>query len=125
MSVSLNREARGRLSHHAGVAAEESVIRLYRSRGHALLAHRWRGAAGELDVVMRAGGTVVFVEVKHSKNFPGAAASLTERQIGRLLTAASEFLGSEPAGLLTDARFDLALVDGTGEIEIHENALGT
>ena len=47
----------------------------------------------------------------------------------RLLAAAyrshlhwSEFIGGEPAGQLTPVRFDLALVDGAGRIEILENA---
>ena len=40
----------------------------------------------------------------------------------RLVGAASEFIAAEPNGQLTDMRFDLAMVDGQGRVEIIENA---
>jgi putative endonuclease len=105
------------------MAAEESVKRHYEARGLQVAAMRWRGAGGELDLVFRDGTAVVFVEVKKSASFARAAASLSRRQIERLLVTAQAFLGGEPRGLLTDARFDVALVDSSGALEIHENAL--
>ncbi len=42
----------------------------------------------------------------------------------RLHAAATEFLGQQPKGLRTPARFDVALVDGQGRVEVIENALG-
>ena len=51
-----------------------------------------------------------------------AAERLGQRQIGRIRLAAEAFLGSEPGGTDTDARIDVALVDGTGRIEVVENA---
>ena len=36
--------------------------------------------------------------------------------------AATEFLAGEPKGQLTDVRFDVALVDDKGRIEVLENA---
>ena len=39
------------------------------------------------------------------------------------MATATEFVGGEPAGQLTEMRFDVALVDGQGRIEIIENAL--
>ena len=40
----------------------------------------------------------------------------------RIIAAGSEFLAGEPKGQLTEVRFDLAVVDQTGRIEIIENA---
>ena len=40
----------------------------------------------------------------------------------RLVAAGSEFLASAPMGQLTDVRFDLALVNGIGDVQIIENA---
>jgi putative endonuclease len=51
-----------------------------------------------------------------------AAERLGPRQMARIYGAASEFIGGEPAGQLTPVRFDVALVDGRGQIEILENA---
>ena len=52
-----------------------------------------------------------------------AAERLTPRQMRRLYDAAAEFLAACPAGLDTPARFDVALIDAVGRIEILENAL--
>ena len=42
--------------------------------------------------------------------------------MARICASASVFLGQEPAGQDTAARFDVALVDEAGRIEIIENA---
>ena len=63
------------------------------------------------------------VEVKKSRSFARAADRLSQRQIGRLMQAAEEFLSTQPRGSLTDVRFDVALVNARGEIKVIENAL--
>lgn len=108
--------------YHAGCAAEDIVGRDYVQRGHALVAQRWRGAAGEIDLIMRDGDDVIFVEVKKSKSFARAATRLQRRQMDRICAAAGEFLAGEPRGQLTEMRFDLALVNGTGAVKVIENA---
>lgn len=112
----------GALAHHGGAAAEDAVARLYERSGHAVAARRWRSAAGEIDLILRKGGEVVFVEVKRARDIAGAAERLGARQIGRILRAAEAYLGGEPQGTDTASRIDVALVDGTGRIEVIENA---
>jgi putative endonuclease len=116
--------ARGQRAWLAGAAAEETVERLYRNSGARVLARRWRGAGGEIDLVLRAETGLVFVEVKAARSFDMASASLSHRQIARICTAAQEFAGQQPEGLLSDMRFDLAVVDGQGRARILENAFG-
>ncbi len=113
----------GATSYHAGIAAESQVAGHYHSRGMPIEARRWRGSGGEIDLVARDGDGLVFVEVKKSRSHAAAAARLSMRQARRLFDAASEYLASCPAGLATPARFDVALVDRFGRIEIVENAL--
>ena len=113
----------GSVSYHAGLSAEGQVARDYQRRGFPLVQHRWRGKGGEIDLVMRDGDGFVFIEVKKSRSHARAAERLSARQIRRLYDSASEFLGTCPMGLNTPARFDVALVDGMGRIEILENAL--
>lgn len=115
-------QARGAVSHYAGDAAEQRVAQDYERRGHAIAARRWRGAAGEIDLIVRDGETVVFVEVKSSRTRAQAAAALSARQMARLCASAEEFLAGEPAGGLTEMRFDVALLDASGGLEIIENA---
>jgi putative endonuclease len=112
----------GARSYHAGLAAEDQVAQHYIRAGHAIAARRWRGEAGEIDLIARDGAMVIFIEVKQSRSHTIAAEHLTPRQFARIYGAAAEFLGGEPAGELTEVRFDVALVDGTGRIEIIENA---
>ncbi|MCJ8268665.1 MAG: YraN family protein [Psychrosphaera sp.] len=65
--------------------------------------------------------TLVFVEVKHARSFDAALNSLRDRQIARICTAAEEFAGQYEHA--REMRFDVALVNADGQVEIMENAL--
>lgn len=112
----------GTVAYHGGLAAEDAVARHYAASGHVVAARRWRSAAGEIDLIFRKGDAVVFVEVKRAKDISRAAERLGAPQMARILRAAEIFLGGEPRGTDTDARVDVALVDGTGRIAVIENA---
>ncbi|APE44738.1 hypothetical protein BOO69_15975 [Sulfitobacter alexandrii] len=114
----------GAMAHHAGIAAENRIAQDYERRGFTLARRRWRGKGGEIDLILRDAAGIVFVEVKQARDFDRAAASLSSSQMQRICLAAEEFLGTEPAGSLTPARFDVALVDGQGRTRIIENAFG-
>lgn len=112
----------GLVSYRAGLAAEDAVARRYVDGGQVLAESRWRGVSGEIDLIMRDGAAIVFVEVKKAATHATAAARLTSRQMVRIYAAAAEFLAGEPAGQATECRFDVALVDAYGRIEVLENA---
>ncbi len=113
----------GLKSYYSGLAAENIVARDYVRRGYTVQKTRWKTANGEIDLILRKDRETVFVEVKKSRDFAAAAAALGTRQIARLFNAAAQFLGTLPTGLDSPARFDLALVNGRGQIDILENAL--
>lgn len=116
------RQHRGQLAYLAGLAAEDQVVTHYLRRGYETCEARWRGKAGEIDLILRH-PTVpgfIFVEVKQSKTFDRALQHLGRRQQQRLMRAAQEYLGVCGAGQLTDVRFDVALVNGIGDISILE-----
>ncbi len=113
----------GLVSYLSGKLAEDRVVDAYTAQGHRLVCRRWRGPVGEIDLVLEKNGEVVFVEVKSSKTCADAATRLTRRQIGRLLASAEAALGFFPKGSLTPMRFDVALVDRTGRIDVISNAL--
>lgn len=117
----LEKRARGQMAYHGGMAAEESVAAEYARRGHPVAARRWRGSRGELDLVCRDGGGLIVVEVKQARDFAAALAHLGPAQLARIHATATEFAAKEPLGQLTDMRFDVALVDGAGRVEIVEN----
>ncbi|WP_054002969.1 YraN family protein [Shimia sp. SK013] len=105
------------------MAAEAAVARAYEAAGMVILRRRWRGRGGEIDLIVRNGAEIIFVEVKKSRDFARASEQLRPRQMARLMRAGEEFVGGEPAGLLTPMRFDVALMDDQGRIQILENAL--
>ncbi len=112
----------GARSFHAGVAAEAAVARHYERSGRTITAARWRSGSGEIDLIARDGAEVIFIEVKQSRSHAEAAQHLSPRQMARIYASASVFLAGEPSGQDTPSRFDVALVDGQGRIEIIENA---
>ena len=118
------RQQRGQMAYHSGVAAENCIAKDYERRGFEVALKRWRGVAGEVDLIVRDGAALIFVEVKKARDFAVAAGSLSARQMQRLCRAAEEFLASEPMGNLTEVRFDVALVDCHGQTQIIENAFG-
>ncbi len=120
-AASPERALRGKRNYLAGLAAEDQVAASYERRGFSVAARRWRGRTGEVDLVLRDGEGLIFVEVKKSRDFGTAMASLTSRQIHRIARTATEFVAGEPNGLMTDMRFDLALVNAQGAIEVIEN----
>jgi putative endonuclease len=112
----------GSVAWHSGFAAEEIVARDYAQRGHRTAWRRWRGAGGEIDLIAEDGAGVIFIEVKKARTHAQAAERLSRRQIDRIHASAAEYLGRMPLGQMTDCRFDVALVDEGGRVEIIENA---
>ena len=110
-------------NHLAGLAAESSVLHHYLAAGYALLARRFRGPRGEIDLVLARGDSVIFVEVKKSRSFDAAVSRLGKAQIARIFDTAAEYLATRPGGQMTETRFDVALVNAHGEVALIENAL--
>ncbi|UWQ22200.1 YraN family protein [Jannaschia sp. W003] len=113
----------GSVAFHSGMAAEEAVARHYEARARTILARRWRGRGGEIDLVARDGAATVFVEVKRARTHARAAERLGAAQRGRIRAAAAEYLDTLPGGALSEARFDVALVDEAGRVAVLENVL--
>ena len=114
----------GLTSYHAGLAAEGAVENHYVRTGCAIADRRWRGTGGEIDIIARDGAELIFVEVKKSRDFVRAAEQLSQRQMTRIYKTASEYLAGEPSGQDTNVRFDVALMDEAGKIQVIENAFG-
>lgn len=105
-----------------GLAAEDAVARWYHARGAAPVASRWRCPAGEIDLIVRLGPTLVFVEVKTRRKLRDAAHAISQAQWARIMAAAECYLAENDLPLDTDLRFDAALLDRHGHLEVIENA---
>ncbi|MGR3639978.1 YraN family protein [Alterinioella nitratireducens] len=113
----------GKVSYLAGLSAEDQVARDYARSGHVILSRRWRGAGGEIDLVVERDGVVIFIEVKKSRDHARAAERLSQRQLRRIFLSAEDYIGTLPDGANTNARVDVALLDAQGRICILDNVM--
>lgn len=93
-----------------GAAAEQAASDYLIARGLRLVDRNWRCKGGEIDLVMRDGANLVFVEVRArtGSGFGGAAASITATKQARVILAARHYLLAK--GLDAPCRFDAVLV---------------
>ena len=80
------------------------------AKGFRILARRWKSPVGEIDIVARRRGLLVFVEVKARQNLDEAAWSVTEHQRRRIIATADAWLARYPDERIRDIRFDAVLV---------------
>ena len=81
-----------------------------RLRGYRVVARRYRTPLGELDLVVRRGALLAFVEVKARTDAEQALAALGVRQRERTVRAAELFLLRHPVHSGCTLRFDLVTV---------------
>ena len=79
-------------------------------QGLRVIQRGFRAAVGEIDIVARRGGLVVFVEVKARKDRAAAVEAITPSQTARIVRAAQAFLQAHPRFGNFDQRFDVILV---------------
>ncbi|MEO1536577.1 MAG: YraN family protein [Pseudomonadota bacterium] len=115
------RVVRGERAYQDGLAAEEIACRDYQARGYELLAMRWRGPGGEVDLIFKGADAAVFVEVKKAATHAWAAERLSERQLWRVARSAEAYIAHELDDPFTPMRLDLATVDASGRVAITEN----
>lgn len=119
----MGNQDKGTSAFFRGLAAEGSVTRIYQARGYQLEQQRWRTSRCEIDLIFRQNNLIVFVEVKASAKASFVAERYSNAQMMRQVEAAQEYLGKDEAYALLDVRFDLALVDRVGAVDILENVL--
>ncbi len=97
-----------------GAHFEQRALEHLQRAGLKLVERNWRSRFGELDLVMRDGDTLVFVEVRyrHDPRFGGGAASIGAGKRGKLLRAAQGFLQAHPQLAVLPCRFDVVAFDG-------------
>lgn len=105
---------------------DEAALALQRA-GYEIVARNWRCGEGELDLITRHRGEIVFVEVRARADGTGAALeSISPRKRAKLQVLAQSYLAEHN---LDDVpyRIDVVavhLMRGAVSIEIVENAIG-
>jgi putative endonuclease len=91
-----------------GDAAENAALRFLQKHGLQLEARNFIAKGGEIDLIMRDGAALVFVEVR-ARNHHGygdAAASVTQLKQRRIAKAAAQYL-QQRGGAAPACRFDV------------------
>ena len=111
-----------------GRLGEDAVCELLITKGHEILARNYHKRCGEIDIISRCGGFVVFTEVKARKR--GSLVSGLEavdfRKQAKIVRTADLWLSENDTGL--QPRYDIAEVTLAGSIprvvgiEIYEDA---
>jgi putative endonuclease len=99
-------------SHRFGRRAEWAALLLLMAKGYRPRHRNWRGAGGELDLVMRHRDTTVFVEVKARSDdlLGGAAAAFNHDKQRVLVRVSNAYLGRYDLWQ-RPCRFDLVTVE--------------
>lgn len=96
----------------SGAAAEDQALQYLEQRGLVLVERNFRCKGGEIDLIMRERGSLLFVEVRKrsASRHGGAAASVTARKQSRLIVAAHQYL--QRFRYPPPCRFDVVAIDG-------------
>lgn len=114
-----------------GKLGEDAVCRLLEQRGHEILARNYHRRCGEVDIISKCGGFVVFTEVKARKRgsmVSGLEAVNRSKQV-KIIRTADLWLSDNDTGL--QPRYDIAEVTLAGEpprvvaVDICEDAFTT
>lgn len=97
-----------------GATCESLALAYLEQRGLTLLARNYRCKIGEIDLIMRDGSSIVFVEVRHrrSRHFGGARASISHGKMRRVARTAQVFMKHQRISFETPIRFDVVTIDG-------------
>jgi putative endonuclease len=93
-------------------------------KGYRPLAWRLQTSRGEIDLIMKSGRRIVFVEVKTRADIDKGLASVTPFKAQRMVDAARLWIGRNAPDLGADYRFDILVVSAYHWPRHIENAFG-
>ncbi len=111
-----------------GLRFEDRARSYLESRGLALLTQNFHGRRGEIDLIMRDGDRICFIEVKYRKSmaYGGAAHAIPAAKQRRIVDTARYYLSTRADDGRLAPRFDAVLIqrrlDGSETIEWIRNA---
>ena len=93
-----------------GRRAERIAAWYLRLKGYGILARRFRGPVGEIDLVVRRRGWLVFVEVKARAEDDAGFEAVGPKSRARIARAAEAWIARYPAAGEMKLRFDVIVV---------------
>lgn len=114
-----------KLNHPIGQAAEQQALDFLLKQGCHLVARNWHCAYGEIDLIMRSGSQLLFIEVKYrqSTQFGGVAYSITPSKLAKLQRSIAAYLQQHKLNNIP-CRLDAILIQGKQEPQWIKNITG-
>lgn len=106
MSRSQAQQRAGRTGH----AAEWLAAAFLMAKGYRILARRYGGKGGEIDLIARRGQTVIFVEVKARADLDAAAMSVSAQKAQLVSRKVSQWLARNPWAMGHNLRADAVFI---------------
>ena len=97
-------------AYRGGLRAELAALIYMSLKGYWLVSWRFKTPVGEVDLILRRGRTLVFVEVKARADMGSAAHAIHITNQSRVVRAAQFFLASHPKYAAHEMRFDAVLI---------------
>ena len=116
--------ANRRRAERRGRTAELLAALFMMIKGYRPLAWRLKTSRGEIDLIMKSGRRIVFVEVKTRADIDKGLASVTSFKAQRMVDAARLWIGRNARDLGADYRFDILVVSAYHWPRHIENAFG-
>tara|TARA_B100001989_G_scaffold247187_2_gene219059 strand:- start:632 stop:994 length:363 start_codon:yes stop_codon:yes gene_type:complete len=108
-----------------GVKAEALARKYLEKQGYKHIKTRYKTKFGEIDLIMRNGNMLCFIEVKARASASDALEAITPRNRKRIENSALFFLSENPEFNDADMRFDVVTVSGDSSIQHLDNAWET
>lgn len=103
-------------SYDTGILTESYVKSYLIKHNYKILFSRWKNnnkkgtGLGEIDIIAKQSGTIVFIEVKARNNINNIFYSISNRQQQRIMNSAIIFMSKHPEYKEYDLRFDAIFV---------------
>jgi len=83
-------------SYQKGIWSEKFAKAYFMSKGYFVLAERYKTPYGEIDLILKRGKKIIFLEVKMRQTIENALESIHKRNQMRVLDAAKLYLAQNP-----------------------------
>ncbi len=116
-----------RNSYQRGQAAEQLALHHLEQQGLRLIAQNFHSYQGEIDLIMRQGENLIFVEVRQRsrRDYGSALESITPKKQHRIIQTAHYYLQRHPQQQNAPCRFDVVVIEpqsGEEKIQWIKNA---
>lgn len=101
-----------RRAHRRGYLAEFAALLFLMTKGYRPLAWRFSASGGEIDLIVRRGDVIAFVEVKARKSIEDAIFAIDGRKRQRFSRAMNAWLIRNPWGCERSLRIDAVYITG-------------